>query len=155
MTTDVEHPVIHVERSVTVEAGTAQSTVSVSSTSIFPLSGSVVRVPLSRLCLARSGDKGDTANIGVIAWSPALYSWMLDNLTSKYVWDRFADICLGEVERHEVSNLLACNYLLSKSLGGGGTSSLLMDAQGKTYAEYLLEAEVEVDEALVATGYVD
>ncbi len=111
--------------------------------------GPRVRVPLSRLCLARSGDKGDTANVGVIGRSEAVYRWMLDHLTPEFVRDRFAGICRGEVERHEVANLLACNFLLHESLGGGGTLSLLVDAQGKTYAQYLLAAVVEVDERLL------
>jgi hypothetical protein len=65
------------------------------------------------------------------------------------VKQRFAGICKGEVERHLVANLSACNFLLHESLGGGGTMSLIIDAQGKTYAQYLLAAEVEVDAALL------
>ena len=107
------------------------------------------RVPLSRLCLARSGDKGDTANIGVIARSEAIYAWMLDHLTPAFVQRHFEDVCRGEVERHELPNLLAVNFLLHRSLGGGGTLSLLLDAQGKTYAQYLLAAEVEAPEGLI------
>jgi hypothetical protein len=61
-------------------------------------------------------------------------------------------VCEGEVERHALPNLLALNFLLHRSLGGGGTSSLIVDAQGKTYAQYLLAAEVEVPEALVPRG---
>ena len=107
------------------------------------------RVHLSELCLARSGDKGDTANIGVIARSPAIYEWVRHNLTAELVRRRFADVCRGKVERHELPNLLALNFLLHESLGGGGTLSLLLDAQGKTYAQYLLATEVEVDAALL------
>jgi len=108
-----------------------------------------VKVPLSRLCLARSGDKGDTSNVGVIARSEAIYGWMVEHLTPAFVKERFAGICRGGVERHEVANLGACNFLLHESLGGGGTLSLLVDAQGKTYAQYLLAAEVEVPSALL------
>ena len=108
-----------------------------------------MRVPLSRLCLARSGDKGDTSNIGVIARSDAIYGWMVDHLTPAFVKQRFTGICHGEVERHEVPNLSAVNFLLHESLGGGGTMSLILDPQGKTYAQYLLAAEVEVDAALL------
>jgi len=107
------------------------------------------RVPLSRLCLARSGDKGDTANIGVIARSEAIYEWMLEHLTPSFVKRHFEDVCRGEVDRYELPNLLAVNFLLHQSLGGGGTLSLLLDAQGKTYAQYLLAAEVEVPEGLL------
>jgi hypothetical protein len=111
-----------------------------------------VRVPLLRLCLARSGDKGDTANIGVIARSEAIFAWMLDHLTAAFVKRHFDDVCQGEVERHILPNLLALNFLLHRSLGGGGTASLLLDAQGKTYAQYLLAAEVEVPEGLINAG---
>jgi hypothetical protein len=108
-----------------------------------------LRVPLVRLCLARSGDKGDTANIGVIARSEPIYRWMLEHLTPSFVKRHFDDVCQGEVERFELPNLLAVNFLLHRSLGGGGTLSLLVDAQGKTYAQYLLAAEVEVPESLL------
>ena len=102
-----------------------------------------------RLCLARSGDKGDTANIGVIARSEAIYAWMLEHLTPAFVKRYFDDVCQGEVERFELPNLLAVNFLLHRSLGGGGTLSLLLDAQGKTYAQFLLAATVEVPESLL------
>ena len=117
----------------------------------------MVRVPLIRLCLARSGDKGDTANIGVIARSEAIYAWVLEHLTPAFVKRYFDDVCEGEVERFELPNLLAVNFLLHRSLGGGGTSSLLLDAQGKTYAQFLLAATVEVPESLVnaTTGNAD
>jgi hypothetical protein len=108
-----------------------------------------IRVPLVRLCLARSGDKGDTANIGVIARSDAIYAWMLEYLTPAFVMRYFDDVCQGEVERFELPNLLAVNFLLHRSLGGGGTSSLLLDAQGKTYAQFLLAATVEVPDSLL------
>ena len=108
-----------------------------------------VRVPLVRLCLARSGDKGDIANIGVIARSEEIYAWMLEHLTPAFVKRYFDDVCEGEVERFELPNLLAVNFLLHRSLGGGGTLSLLLDAQGKTYAQYLLAAMVEVPEGLL------
>jgi hypothetical protein len=101
------------------------------------------------LCLARSGDKGDTANIGVIGRSEAIYAWMLEHLTPAFVERHFDDVCKGEVARFLLPNLLAMNFLLHQSLGGGGTLSLLLDAQGKTYAQYLLAAEVEVPEGLI------
>ncbi|MGH8974843.1 MAG: acyclic terpene utilization AtuA family protein, partial [Acidimicrobiia bacterium] len=114
-----------------------------------PSDGNRVTVPLSRLCLARSGDKGDTANVGVLARSPAVYAWMVDHITPEFVRARFGEMVKGAVERSEIPNLLAVNFLLHESLGGGGTLSLLVDAQGKTYAQYLLAAPVEVPEALL------
>ena len=113
------------------------------------ISERTIRVPLIRLCLARSGDKGDTANIGVIARSEAIYEWMREHLTPAFVKRYFDDVCHGEVERFELPNLRAVNFLLHRSLGGGGTLSLLLDAQGKTYAQFLLAATVEVPESLI------
>ena len=108
-------------------------------------------VPLVRLCLARSGDKGDTANVGVAARSPEVYAWLLGALTEEVVKLHFKGVVAGEVERHPLPNLLAVNFLLHESLGGGGTSSLRFDAQGKTYAQYLLSLEVTVPSSLLDT----
>jgi hypothetical protein len=138
----VEHPPLP-------ESGGTEFTPAPVPPSTIAPTGKTVRIPLSRLCLARSGDKGDTANVGVLARSSAIYHWMVDHITSAFVKDRFAEICKGEVERSEVPNLLAVNFLLHESLGGGGTNSLYLDGQGKTYAQYLLAATVEVDESLL------
>lgn len=116
-----------------------------------PQSGQRRKVRLAELCLARSGDKGDTCNVGICARSPEIYAWMCEYLTADFVKTRFAEICKGAVQRFEVPNILALNFLLHESLGGGGTLSLILDAQGKTYAQFLLATEVEVDEALLAT----
>jgi hypothetical protein len=109
----------------------------------------IVRVPLSELAHGRSGDKGDTANIGVIARAPEIYPYLRRTLTEKLVKRRFKGICLGRVERHEVPNLWALNFLLHESLGGGGTVSLRLDAQGKTLSHALLAMEVAVPKALL------
>jgi hypothetical protein len=116
-----------------------------------PSGSETVTVPLLRLCLARSGDKGDTANVGVAARSPEVYAWLLENLTGDVVKQHFKGVVNGEVEAHPLPNLLAVNFLLHESLGGGGTSSLQFDAQGKTYAQYLLSLEVAVPSELLAT----
>jgi hypothetical protein len=113
--------------------------------------GETVTVPLVRLCLARSGDKGDTANVGVAARSPEVYAWLVQHLTGDVVKQHFKGVVNGEVDVHPLPNLLAVNYLLHESLGGGGTSSLQFDAQGKTYAQYLLSLEVAVPIDLLAT----
>jgi len=109
----------------------------------------LVTVPLARLAHARSGDKGDTANIGVIARAPEIWPWLRRTLTASLVRKRFKGICLGRVERFEVPNLLALNFLLHESLGGGGTVSLRLDAQGKTLSHALLALEVRLPQALV------
>ena len=111
--------------------------------------GRTTSVPLSRLCLGRSGDKGNSANVGVIGRSPEIYRWMIETLTSEFVQNRFGGVVQGDVERFEVPNLLSLNFLLHESLGGGGTGSLQVDPQGKTYAQYLLATKVTVDAALI------
>ena len=114
--------------------------------------GSSATVPLRKLCYARSGDKGDTCNIGVVARSQDIYHWICQMLTAGRIKDYFEEICQGEVQRFELPNLLALNFLLHRSLGGGGTVSLRVDPQGKTLAEALLMMPVEAPEDLVATA---
>jgi hypothetical protein len=105
-----------------------------------------MKVQLTKLAHARSGDKGDTANIGLIALRDDFYSLLLRNVTAARVKEHFKGICKGEVERFELPNLGALNFLLPESLGGGGTLSLMTDAQGKTFSTALLRMEIEVDE---------
>lgn len=102
------------------------------------------KVRLIEIAHARSGDKGDTANVGLIALDPAKYKLLKEYVTVEKVKQHFAGICLGEVERFELPNLGALNFLLHHSLGGGGTLSLKTDAQGKTYAAALLRMYIEV-----------
>lgn len=98
-----------------------------------------VKAKLRDLAYARSGDKGDTCNIGVLARSPEAYAWLARHLTAKRVKEFFRGRVKGRVTRHELPNLLAFNFLLERALGGGGTVSLLVDPQGKTLAQALLE----------------
>src|SRR5947209_10643664 len=104
-----------------------------------------MKVPLSNLAHTRSGDKGDTANIGVIAWRERDYPVLVREVTPERVKAHFGDLVKGEVERFELPNLGAINLLLHESLGGGGTVSLRVDAQGKTYGAALLRMEIETD----------
>ena len=108
-----------------------------------------VRVPLSRIAHARSGDKGDASNVGLVAYSPAFYQVIRREVSAERVRLHFSAICRGEVERFELPNLLALNFLLHDALGGGGTASLLTDAQGKTHGQGMLEMEIEVPEDLL------
>ncbi len=105
-----------------------------------------MKVPLLKLAHARSGDKGDTANIGLIALKPDYYPILVKEVTAERVKQHFAEFCHGEVERYELPNLNALNFLLHHSLGGGGTLSLRADPQGKTFSAALLRMEIEVDE---------
>jgi hypothetical protein len=103
-----------------------------------------MKVQLLQLAHARSGDKGDTANIGLIALKPEFYPILVREVTAERVKAHFSEICHGEVERFELPNLGALNFLLHHSLGGGGTLSLKTDAQGKTLSSALLRMEIEV-----------
>lgn len=103
-----------------------------------------MRVQLIKLAHARSGDKGDTANVGLIALREEFYPILVREVTQGRVKQHFKGICLGEVERFELPNLGALNFLLHHSLGGGGTLSLMTDAQGKTFSTALLRMYVEI-----------
>ena len=109
-----------------------------------------MRIQLVKLAHARSGDKGDTANVGLIALREEIYPILVREVTTERVKDHFKGICKGEVERFELPNLGALNFLLHESLGGGGTLSLMTDAQGKTFSTAMLRMEIELseDEAL-------
>ncbi len=109
-----------------------------------------MRVPLSRIAFARSGDKGDTANIGVIALAPVAYEFLVREVTPERVKSHFSGVCSGDVERFELPNLGALNFLLHESLGGGGTVSLMLDAQGKTFGAGILGLEVDAPDEVVA-----
>lgn len=110
-----------------------------------------VKVPLMHIAHARSGDKGDTGNIGLIARSPECYVWIRENISAELVKTWFKGICHGRVLRYEVPNLWSLNFLLEETLGGGGTMSLHIDAQGKTLSQALLRCEVEIPSTLVGT----
>jgi hypothetical protein len=106
-------------------------------------------IQLTKLAHARSGDKGDTANVGLIALREEFYPLLVREVTAARVKEHFTGICQGAVERFELPNLSALNFLLHESLGGGGTLSLMTDAQGKTFSTALLRMKIEVpdDEA--------
>ena len=104
----------------------------------------VMRIPLTKLAHARSGDKGDTANVGLIALRDEYYPLLVREVTAARVKEHFRGICQGAVERFELPNLRALNFLLHESLGGGGTLSLMTDAQGKTFSTALLRLTIKV-----------
>ncbi len=106
-----------------------------------------MQVQLVKLAHARSGDKGDTANVGLIAFSDEIYPILVREVTAERVKQHFHGICKGAVERYELPNLGALNFLLHESLGGGGTLSLMTDAQGKTFSTALLRMKIEISDA--------
>ncbi len=105
-----------------------------------------MKLQLLEICHARSGDKGDTGNVGLIARRPEYYPLMKKYVTVEAVKMHFDGICFGPVERYELPNLFALNFLLHNSLGGGGTVSLKNDAQGKTLGSAMLRMVIEVAE---------
>jgi hypothetical protein len=106
------------------------------------------KVQLVKLAHARSGDKGDTANVGLIALKPEYYPILDKQVTRARVAKHFRGIIHGDVERFELPNLNALNFLLHEALGGGGTISLKTDAQGKVYSTALLRMEIDVPRSL-------
>ena len=108
----------------------------------------IMKVALSQLAYARSGDKGDGSNVGVVAYSPEIYEILKKELTTARVKEHFKEICFGKVDRYEAPNLLALNFILHDSLGGGGSESLKTDAQGKTHGLGILYMELEVPDQL-------
>jgi hypothetical protein len=105
-----------------------------------------MKIELTKLAHARSGDKGDTANVGVIALKDEYYPLLVREVTEEAVKKHFGEMVKGAVERFELPNLHALNFLLHESLGGGGTLSLMTDAQGKTFSTALLRMKIEVGE---------
>jgi len=102
------------------------------------------KIKLINIAHGRSGDKGDAANIGIIAYDDDGYEIIKKHLTAELVKKHFNGICHGKVERYELPNLRALNFMLHNTLGGGGTVSLKHDAQGKTLAAALLRIELEI-----------
>ena len=107
-----------------------------------------MRILLRDIAHARSGDKGDTANVGVIAKKNMYYPLLVKYLTVDRVRKHFEGIVLGKVERFELPNLRAINFLLHEALGGGGTTSLKNDAQGKTLSSAMLRMQLDIEETL-------
>ena len=106
-----------------------------------------MKFELLKLAHARSGDKGDTANVGLIALKDEYYPLLVREVTAERVKEHFGEMVKGGVERFELPNLKALNFLLHESLGGGGTLSLMTDAQGKTFSTALLRMHIDIAEA--------
>jgi hypothetical protein len=165
---DAVHPQVHVRRGPeqTWEAVSAEpprvptvrlaTTVPADAPALLPRSsGDGVRVPLHRIAYARSGDKGDHANIGVAARSEAAFALLRDALPASRVASLFGERVRGSVSRYELPGLRAFNFLLRHALGGGGTLSLRMDHQGKTLAQALLQLPVDVPDAVLRATPAD
>ena len=106
----------------------------------------VSRIPLIRIAYGRSGDKGDTVNVGIAARRREYFPILREQVTAERVQVHFGEMVRGPVERFELPNLWALNFLLHGALDGGGTVSLMLDGLGKTWAYALLRMEVEVSD---------
>jgi hypothetical protein len=104
-----------------------------------------MKLKLIEIAHARSGDKGDAGNVGVIAYDDKGYEIIKKHLTTERVKKHFEGICFGKVERYEMPNIRAINFLLHNTLGGGGTVSLKHDAQGKILASAMLRMELDIE----------
>lgn len=109
----------------------------------------MAKVALANIAIARSGDKGDGSNIGIMAKTPELYTHLEQVLTADVIKDAFKSICKGPVTRYELPNLQSLNFILEDSLGGGGTETLITDAQGKVHGPALLHLKIDVPDALL------
>ena len=103
-----------------------------------------MKIKLIDICCARSGDKGPNSNVGLVFYNKEVYNWAKKNLTAVKLKKYFSNLVLGKIERYELDNIYALNFLLYDSLGGGGSESLLNDAQGKTHAQILLLMSIEI-----------
>jgi hypothetical protein len=111
-----------------------------------------MKVELARIATARSGDKGEGSNVGVMARSDVAYAFLKEVLTAERVKAHFAALNRGQVVRYEADNLRALNFILSDSLGGGGSASLRTDAQGKTHGLALLRLVLDVPEEVLESA---
>ncbi|MBO6573079.1 hypothetical protein GYB29_01435 [bacterium] len=107
------------------------------------------QVKLLKIAHGRSGDKGNGSNVGIIARHPDIYPFLKKELTSERVKEHMKYVCKGKVERYELPNIGALNFILNESLGGGGTVSLKLDAQGKTHASQVLRMDIDVPSELL------
>jgi len=106
-------------------------------------------VKLLKIAHGRSGDKGNGSNVGIIARHPDIYPFLKKELTAERVKEHMKNVCKGAVERYELPNIGALNFILNESLGGGGTVSLKLDAQGKTHASQVLRMDIDVPDDLL------
>tara|TARA_B100000029_G_C17551128_1_gene950160 strand:+ start:103 stop:444 length:342 start_codon:yes stop_codon:yes gene_type:complete len=107
-----------------------------------------MKIKLKDIAGARSGDKGKSSNVGIYFYDPNIYLWAKKNITEKLIKNHFSEIVQGEVIRYELDNILALNFILNDSLGGGGSETLINDAQGKTHGQAALLLDIELPKEL-------
>ncbi len=104
---------------------------------------------LREIAHARSGDKGDTSNVGVIAYDEADYPLLLEQVTAERVRALYGDLVRGEITRYELPNIGALNFVLKGALQGGVTTSLALDPHGKTRSSLILDLSIEIPDGYV------
>tara|TARA_Y100001970_G_scaffold5943_1_gene6698 strand:+ start:10781 stop:11122 length:342 start_codon:yes stop_codon:yes gene_type:complete len=107
-----------------------------------------MRVKLAQIAGARSGDKGKHSNVGIYFYNEKIYNWAKKTLNEKMIKNHFSEIVLGDVIRYELDNIFALNFILKDSLGGGGSETLINDAQGKTHGQAALLLEIDLPKEL-------
>ena len=103
-----------------------------------------MKIKLKQIAGSRSGDKGKHSNVGIYFYHKEIYIWAKNNITSKLIKNHFSEIVNGEVIRYELDNILALNFILKDSLGGGGSETLINDAQGKTHGQAALLLRIDL-----------
>ena len=107
-----------------------------------------MRIRLGQIAGTRSGDKGKHSNVGIYFYNEKIYSWAKEIVTEKMIKNHFSEIVLGDVKRYELDNIFALNFILKDSLGGGGSETLINDAQGKTHGQAALLLELDLPQKL-------
>jgi hypothetical protein len=107
-----------------------------------------MRIKLRQIAGARSGDKGKHSNVGIYFYDKKIYNWAKDVISEKLIKNHFSEIVLGDVDRYKLDNILALNFILKNSLGGGGSETLINDAQGKTHGQAALLLELDLPKEL-------
>lgn len=107
-----------------------------------------MRIKLRQIAGTRSGDKGKHSNVGIYFYDKKIYNWAKDVISEKLIKNHFSEIVLGDVDRYELDNILALNFILKDSLGGGGSETLINDAQGKTHGQAALLLELDLPKEL-------
>ena len=107
-----------------------------------------MRIKLYQIAGARSGDKGKHSNVGIYFFEEAVYKWAKKSISEKLIKNHFSEIVKGEVVRYELDNILSLNFILKDSLGGGGSETLINDAQGKTHGQAALLLDLDIPKEL-------
>ena len=109
-----------------------------------------MNIELGQIANTRSGDKGANSNVGIIFNNKKIYEWAKKEITSDFVKNHFKGIVKGRIIRYELDNILSMNFILEDSLGGGGSETLINDAQGKTHGQIMMMLKIDIPEHLIS-----